>query len=600
MGSDLKLISNNPQASLAEDRRLWLTWAVGFFLIASLLGLIMRSFHIWEVPVLDYRNVLHTHSHLALLGWGYTALLVGIVFSLDFPPQSQSALKWLFGASVFANLGMLGAFPVQGYGPVSISFSTLHVLITYGFAWKILPVLNQNTQSTAVRMIRLAMIFQLVSTLGLWAMGPIIASLGRMHELYFMSIQWFLHFQLNGWFVLGVLGLLILYFEQQGIQLPFSGFKLGFTALTVILTYALAVTWAEPSPWAFRVNSLAVILQLVAYYWIYRLLSPLKNQLIGISRFLLGLALACLVAKALLQALLVIPAIAVMSYTIRMYVIGFLHLVLLGVMTLGISAFALAKGWLPVSRLSLAGWYLLAAGFISTELLLFAQGTLIWAQLGFIPEYHLWLFLSSILFPVSLGLHFYCLLKEKSSLEYPLNPIHTHSNRIKIQTMKKSLLWSAGILGMLLTACGGGTDQSATSTEASSEPVATEAAAPDPKGVGEVKSVDLGAGVDAALAESGKAIVDMKCTACHQLNDKRLVGPGFQGITNRRRPEWIMNMITNVDVMLEQDPTAQKLLEECLTRMPNQNISQADARGVLEFMRKNDEEKAGERDAATK
>jgi hypothetical protein len=92
----------------------------------------------------------------------------------------------------------------------------------------------------------------------------------------------------------------------------------------------------------------------------------------------------------------------------------------------------------------------------------------------------------------------------------------------------------------------------------------------------------------------------MKCTACHQLNDKRLVGPGFQGVTNRRRPEWIMNMITNVDVMLDQDPEAQKLLEECLTRMPNQNISMDDARGILEFMRKNDEEKAGQRDAAVK
>ena len=159
--------------------------------------------------------------------------------------------------------------------------------------------------------------------------------------------------------------------------------------------------------------------------------------------------------------------------------------------------------------------------------------------------------------------------------------------------MKKSLLWSAGILGILLTACGGGTDQSATSTDASSEPVASEAPAADPKGIGEFKSVEIGDGIDEALAASGKAIVDMKCTACHQLNDKRLVGPGFQGVTSRREPEWIMNMITNVDVMLDNDPQAQALLEECLTRMPNQNISAVDARGILEFLRKNDLEKSG-------
>ncbi|OYX20183.1 MAG: cytochrome C [Algoriphagus sp. 32-45-6] len=166
--------------------------------------------------------------------------------------------------------------------------------------------------------------------------------------------------------------------------------------------------------------------------------------------------------------------------------------------------------------------------------------------------------------------------------------------------MKKAMIWSMGIVAMLLTSCGGGSESQSSSTGTSAP--AEEAAAPaaDPKGIGEVKNVDLGTGIDPALADKGKAIVDMKCTACHQLNDKRLVGPGFQGVTNRRRPEWIMNMITNVDVMLDQDPEAQKLLEECLTRMPNQNISLDDARGILEYMRVNDEEKSGQRDAAAK
>jgi len=51
-----------------------------------------------------------------------------------------------------------------------------------------------------------------------------------------------------------------------------------------------------------------------------------------------------------------------------------------------------------------------------------------------------------------------------------------------------------------------------------------------------------------------------------------------------------MNMVTNTDAMLDQDPVAQELLELCLTRMPNQNISIGDARDILEFLRKNDGE----------
>lgn len=90
---------------------------------------------------------------------------------------------------------------------------------------------------------------------------------------------------------------------------------------------------------------------------------------------------------------------------------------------------------------------------------------------------------------------------------------------------------------------------------------------------------------------AGQGIYELKCQACHKLNDERVVGPGWKDVTKKRKPEWIINMITNVDMMLETDPEAQKLLEQCLVRMPNQNISQPEAREILEFMRSNDGEK---------
>jgi mono/diheme cytochrome c family protein len=111
------------------------------------------------------------------------------------------------------------------------------------------------------------------------------------------------------------------------------------------------------------------------------------------------------------------------------------------------------------------------------------------------------------------------------------------------------------------------------------------------KGIGEVKEVELTSPLDQERIARGKAVYEMKCQACHRLDAQRVVGPGWQGITSRRKPEWIMNMITNVEMMLEKDPEAQKLLEECLTRMPNQNVSVGDARDILEFMRQNDGEK---------
>lgn len=97
--------------------------------------------------------------------------------------------------------------------------------------------------------------------------------------------------------------------------------------------------------------------------------------------------------------------------------------------------------------------------------------------------------------------------------------------------------------------------------------------------------------LDQAMVTTGKATYELKCQSCHKLTDEKLVGPGWKDVTKRREPLWIMNMITNVDMMLETDAEAQKLLEQCMVRMPNQNISKEDARKVLEFMRSNDGEK---------
>ena len=121
---------------------------------------------------------------------------------------------------------------------------------------------------------------------------------------------------------------------------------------------------------------------------------------------------------------------------------------------------------------------------------------------------------------------------------------------------------------------------------------APEAVLTDPtKGIGAVKNVTLKSPLEQERISRGLAIYEMKCSACHKLDETRFVGPGWKGVTKMRKPEWIMNMITNVDVMLDKDEEAQKLLELCLTRMPNQNVSIGDARDILEYMRQNDGEK---------
>jgi hypothetical protein len=111
------------------------------------------------------------------------------------------------------------------------------------------------------------------------------------------------------------------------------------------------------------------------------------------------------------------------------------------------------------------------------------------------------------------------------------------------------------------------------------------------KGVGRFNTIQLTHPLDQKLASDGQDTYERKCLACHKLTSELLVGPGWYGVTRRRTPEWIMNWITNTKVMLEKDQAAQADMVVCLIRMPNQDLTDEEARQVLEFMRKNDGEK---------
>ncbi len=147
-------------------------------------------------------------------------------------------------------------------------------------------------------------------------------------------------------------------------------------------------------------------------------------------------------------------------------------------------------------------------------------------------------------------------------------------------------------LGVFIVACGGG---AGSDTKATTDPYdaakSTESgtAGYDPKrGEGKFTKVEVGATLDAAMVATGEKVFTVKCSSCHKLTGEKLVGPGWLGVTKRYAAEWIMNFATNPDVMLNKDPAAQAQLAICLVRMPNQNITDDEARGIYEFMRRND------------
>jgi len=139
----------------------------------------------------------------------------------------------------------------------------------------------------------------------------------------------------------------------------------------------------------------------------------------------------------------------------------------------------------------------------------------------------------------------------------------------------------------IFSACGNSEQNETDSDSAEANTPSTEDYDPN-RGLGPHEDYVYSDSPDATLVAEGEKIAGSKCKSCHKMTDERLVGPGWKGVTERRAGAWLMNFITNPDPMIDKDPELQSQLEICLVRMPNQNVAEAEATAIVEFMRNND------------
>ena len=90
--------------------------------------------------------------------------------------------------------------------------------------------------------------------------------------------------------------------------------------------------------------------------------------------------------------------------------------------------------------------------------------------------------------------------------------------------------------------------------------------------------------LDAGLAQQGKALFEVKCSACHKM-EERYVGPPLGGVTARRSPAFIMNQVLNPEGMYARHPVVKQLLGEYMTQMPNLALTREQARQIVEYLR---------------
>jgi hypothetical protein len=387
-------------------RKSWILACFINFFIASLMGLLLRWMYVAPISGVNFQFLMHGHSHVAMLGWVYL-MLYCLIFHFFVPKESQQKTIYnrLFWLTELAVVGMMIDFPAQGYAFASILFSTLHIFFSYYFChlvWKDAKPVTFPEK----RMLRTALFFMVFSTLGVWCLGPAVGMLGKASAFYQIAIQFFLHFQFNGWFLFAVLAL---FFKQAKLNFDEKKFRLFYNLFVVgtVLTLALPVSWSLSNPAFYWINVVGVVLQFFSAILFIQLIqtqfqtffAPLSALEKNVYRF----ALLSLVLKIAIQLVVLVPELAQVSHQIRNFVIGYIHLTMLGIITGFLFGFAFQNGFLN-SKNAIQKWgaILFLLGFVATEILLFLQGCWLLLNNRSFPNYYLNLFLSSVFLPMGL------------------------------------------------------------------------------------------------------------------------------------------------------------------------------------------------------
>lgn len=387
-------------------RKSWILVCFINFFIASLMGLLLRWMYVTPIEGINFQFLMHGHSHVAMLGWVYL-MLYCLIFDSFIPKKTQEKPIYnrLFWVTQLAVVGMMIDFPAQGYAFVSILFSTLHIFCSYYFCHLVWKDAKPATFPEK-RMLRTALFFMVFSTLGVWCLGPAVGLMGKASAFYQIAIQFFLHFQFNGWFLFAVLAL---FFKHSKLNIDSKEFLLFYNLFTIgtVLTLALPVSWSLPNPIFYWLNTVGVIIQLFSAMVFIPLIrhqfqeffAPLPSLEKTVYRF----AFFSLALKIIIQLAVLVPELTQVSHQIRNFVIGYIHLTMLGIITGFLFAFAFQANFInPKNTVQKWGTILFLLGFVATEILLFLQGIWQFLNNGSFPNYYQILFLSSILLPAGL------------------------------------------------------------------------------------------------------------------------------------------------------------------------------------------------------
>jgi hypothetical protein len=355
----------------------WLLVSVLNLLLVALLGTLMRYKIAFSFPFLDQKHLQFAHSHFAFVGWiTHTLLFLMVnVLANSLPGINLRKYRMLIVLNLISAYGMLVFFIIQAYGPISIAFSTLSVLVNYFFAWNFIRDLRQAKPSPYNRWFRAALWFAVLSSLGTLALAYAMGVKTSTQKLHLASLYFYLHFQYNGFFFFACMGLLIGRLHEDGISIHNNSRVFRMFWVACIPAYFLSILWINLPIYIYLIVIAAAFLQCGGWLLFLKEIwnaSRLRDSFGYRARYFLLLIAISLSVKLLLQLGSTVPAIGQLAFGFRHIIIAYLHLVLLAI----ISAFLLTyiHFGFPGLKIPLTGLLIFVPLIYVNELVLGAQG----------------------------------------------------------------------------------------------------------------------------------------------------------------------------------------------------------------------------------
>ncbi len=362
-------------------RSFWVRAALWNLFIVACLGLVMRYKIAFSLPWVDQKHLLHAHSHFAFAGWISLVLMALLAWCVHPPGEKRFAPKYrtLLGLQLISAYGMLICFVLQGYGAWSISFSTISVLLSFVYSAVLWRDINRaGDDRPSYRWFKAALVFNVISAAGTFYLAYMMMSHTMNQRVYLASVYYYLHFQYNGWFFFACMGLFAWALYRRGIRLPSFNLSFLLFVLACVPAYVLSALWLPLPVWMYAIVVLSAFAQLAGGWLLVRDLrmqwAKIRAAFSPAARWLLVLAGLSLAVKLLLQAASTVPALSTFAFGFRPIIIAYLHLVLLGVITLFLLGYLVAEKMIGLVKAGYAALIIFVTGIFLNELLLAVQG----------------------------------------------------------------------------------------------------------------------------------------------------------------------------------------------------------------------------------